>query len=115
MIIDAQLESLRKKSQVKPHDSTGLISFSVAVLKFMNVLKEYKQIGDLQLISTLYMTVDKLPQVLKENWWFYVDDKDEDWPDLIMFEKWLSRIAFVHEGFSAFKGVRREEDPKKHE
>ena len=39
-----------------------------------------------------------------------VDDKDEDWPDLIMFEKWLSRIAFVHEGFSAFKGERREED-----
>ena len=27
-----------------------------------------------------------------------------------MFEKWLSRIAFVHEGFSAFKGERREED-----
>ena len=56
------------------------------------------------------LAVDKLPQVLKEKWWFYVDDKDEDWPDLIMFEKWLSRIAFVHEGFSAFKGERREED-----
>ena len=27
-----------------------------------------------------------------------------------MFEKWLSRMAFVHEGFSAFKGGRREED-----
>ena len=27
-----------------------------------------------------------------------------------MFEKWLSRIAFVHKGFSAFKGERREED-----
>ena len=56
------------------------------------------------------MAVDKLPQVFKENWWFYVDDKDEDWPDLIMFEKWLSRIAFVHEGFSVFKGERKEED-----
>ena len=32
-----------------------------------------------------------------------VDDKNEGWPDLI-------RIAFVHEGFSAFKGERREED-----
>ena len=69
----------------------------------MNVLKEYKQIGDLQSSSTLYMAVDKLPQVLKEKWWFYIDDKDEDWPDLILFEKWLSRIAFVHEGFSFFK------------
>ena len=110
VIIGAQLESLRKASRVKAHDSTGLISFSVIVSNFVNVLKEYKQIGDLQSSSTLYMAVDKLPQVLKEKWWFYVDDKDEDWPDLIMFEKWLSRMAFVHEGFSAFKGERREED-----
>ena len=76
VIIDAQLESLRKASQVKPNDSTGLISFSVIVSNFVNVLKEYKQIGDLQSSSTLYMAVDKLPQVLKEKWWFYVDDKD---------------------------------------
>ena len=110
VIIDAQLESLRKANQVKPHDSTNLITFSVIVSNFVNVLKEYKHIGDLQSSSTLYMAVDKLPQVLKEKWWFYVDDKDEDWPDLIMFEKWLSRMAFVHEGFSAFKGERKEED-----
>ena len=110
LIIDAQLDSLRKASQMKPHDSTGLISFSIIVSQFVNVLKEYKQIGDLQSSSTLYMAVDKLPQVLKEKWWLYVDERDEDWPDLIMFEKWLSRLAFVHEGFSAFKGVRREED-----
>ena len=107
VIIDAQLESLLKASQVKPHDSTGLISFSVIVSHFVNVLKEYKQIGDLQSSSTLYMAVDKLPQVLKGKWWFCVDHKDEYWPDLVVFEKWLSRIAFVHEGFSAFKGERK--------
>ena len=56
------------------------------------------------------MAVDKLPQVLEEKWWFYDDDKDEDCPDLILFEKWLSRMAFVHEGFSAYKGERKEED-----
>ena len=39
VIIDAQLESLRKASQLKPHDSTGLISFSVIVSNFVNVLK----------------------------------------------------------------------------
>ena len=88
----------------------SLINFSVIVSNFVNVLKEYKHIGDLQSSSTLYMAVDKLPQVLKEKWWFYVDDKDEHWPDLIMFEKWLSRMEFVHEGFSAFKGERKEED-----
>ena len=58
------------------------------------------------------MAVYKLPQVLKEKWWFYVDDKNEDWPDLIIFEKWLSRVPFVHEGSSAFKGEPREEDTK---
>ena len=56
------------------------------------------------------MAVDKPPQALKEKLWFYVDDKDKDWPDLIMFEKWLSTIAFVQARFSAFKGERREED-----
>ena len=110
MIIDAQQESLPKASKVKPQDSTGLIIFSVIVSNFVNVLKEYKQIDDLQSSSTLNMAAAKLPQVLKEKWWFYVDDKDEDWPDIIMLEKRLSRIAFVHEGFSAFKGERREED-----
>ena len=59
VIIDAQLESLRKASQVKPHDSTGLISFSVIVSNFVNLLKEYKQIGDLQSTSTLYLAVLK--------------------------------------------------------
>ena len=76
------------------------------------MLKEYKQIGDLQSSSTLYMAVDKLPQVLKEKWWFCVDDKDKNWPDLIMFEKWLSRTVYVHEDISAFKGEQREEDPR---
>ena len=40
VIIDAQLESLRKANQVKPHDSTGLIGFSVIVSNFVNVLRE---------------------------------------------------------------------------
>ena len=84
VIIDAQLESLRKASQLKPHNSLGLISFSVMISN--DVLKDYKQIGDLQSSSTLYMAVDKLPQVVKEKWWFYVNHKDEDWPDLIMFK-----------------------------
>ena len=112
LFIDAKLENLRKGNQVKPDDSTSLNKFSVIVSNFVNVLKEYKHIGDLQSSSTLYMAVDKLPQILKEKWWFYVDDKDEDWPDLIMIENWLSRMAFVHEGFSSFKGEQKEEDQR---
>ena len=112
VIIDAQLESLRKTNQAKPHDSNSLINISVFVSNFVNMLKEYRYIGDLQSSSTLYMAVDKLPQVLKEKWWFNFDDKDEHWSDLIMVEKWLSRMAFVHEGFSAFKAERKEEDQR---
>ena len=40
VIIDAQLESLRKASHMKPHDSTGLTSFSVIASNFVNVLKQ---------------------------------------------------------------------------
>ena len=58
VILDAQLESLRKANQMKPHDSTSLINFSVIVFNFVNVLKEFKHIGDLQSNSTLYMAVD---------------------------------------------------------
>ena len=110
MIIDAQVKSLRKASQVKPHDSTGLIRFSVIVSNLVSMLKQYKQIGDLQSSRTLFLAVDKLPQVPKKKWWFYVDDKDEDWPGLIMFENRLSKMEFVHGKFLAFKGERREDD-----
>ena len=68
VIIDPKLESLRKTYQVKPHDSASLIQFSVIVSNFVNVLKEYKQIGYLQSSSKLYKAVDKLPQILKEKW-----------------------------------------------
>ena len=68
VIIDAQLESLRKANQMKRHNSTGLISFSIIVYNIVTVLKEYKQIGDLQSSSTPYMAVDKQPQVFKEKW-----------------------------------------------
>ena len=53
VIIDAQLESLRKDNQVKPHDSSSLNNFSVIVSNFVNVLKEYEHIGDLQSSSTM--------------------------------------------------------------
>ena len=61
------------------------------------------------------MAGDKLPQDLKEKWWFYVDDKNEGCPGIIMFLKWLSRMAFVHEGFSALTGERREKDRRAEE
>ena len=51
--------------------------------------------------STMYMAEDKLQQALKEKWWFYIDDKDEVWPNLNMIEKRLPRIEFVHDRFQS--------------
>ena len=67
------------------------------------MLKETQHIGDLQSSSTLYIAVDKLPHV-------YVNYEDRDFSDLIMFEKWLSRIAPAHEVFSSCMRERREQD-----
>ena len=74
---------------------------------FGDVLKEYREVGDLQSNLTLYMAVEKLSKVLKEERCFYIDVEDEQWPDLIIFEKWLSRMAFVLEAFSAFTGEQK--------
>ena len=75
---------------------------------FVKGIKEYGQFVDLQSSSTRFIAVDKLPQVPEEKCLLYVDDKFEDSPDLIMFDRWLSKMAFVHEGFSAFKGEGRD-------
>ena len=87
IVSNAQLKSLRKANQMRPHDPASLIQFLVIVSDWVSVLNEYKQIDGLQSSSALYMTADRLPLILKEKWWFYVDDKNEDWPDRIMFKK----------------------------
>ena len=111
VIIDAQLETLRRATPVKIYDSASLIHFSTIVSSFVIVLKEYKQIGNLRSSSTLHTAIEKLLPNLPENWWFYVDDKD--WPDLVMSKKWLARIAFVHENFStSFRADRRKDDQR---
>ena len=93
------------------HDSESLISFSTIVSSFVNVLKEYKQFRDFSSSSTLHKAIEKLPSILREKWWFYVHDKFEDWSDLVLFERWLARIAFVHEGFlTSYRADRQRND-----
>ena len=41
--------------------------------------------------------------------WFYVDETNEDRPDLCLLEKWLSRMSFVYEGMSLLPGERKED------
>ena len=69
VIIVAQLESLRKASQVKPHDSTSLISFSNIVSNFVNVLKETENVKVAENIQTWWdieIYASKMRQSVKE-------------------------------------------------
>ena len=55
------------------------------------------------------MAIEKLPPNLKEKWWFYVDETNEDRPDLCLLQNWLSRISFVYEGMLQPAGERKED------
>ena len=48
VIIDSQLESLGRALSTRMQDSVGLINFLTIVTSFVNMLKLYKQLGDLK-------------------------------------------------------------------
>ena len=75
------------------HDSKLLVSYSTTINYVVSVLKHYKYEGDLRFSSPLQIAAEKFPPNLKEKWWFYVDETNEDRPDLYLLEKWLSRIS----------------------
>ena len=66
----------KKSSEVRA--TSHVRKRNVDEIKQQTVARNAKSlaIGDLQSSSKLYMAVDKLPQVLEEKWWLYVDDKD---------------------------------------
>ena len=107
-IIDAQLESLLQRKLGECSRLNRCDEFRNFCFELCECAQRIE--ADWQSSSTLYMAVNKLPHVLKEKWWFYVDDKDDDWLDLVMTKTWISRMAFKHEGFSNFKGERWQED-----
>ena len=91
------------------HDSKALVSYSSTISNVVSVLKHYKYEGDLRSSATLQIAIEKLPPTLKEKWWFYVDETNEDRPDLCLLENWLSRMSFVYEGMSQPTGERKED------
>ena len=56
---------------------------------FVNVLYQYNYDRNLQSSATHYLAIEKLPSNLNEKKRLYVDDCQEDRPDLILFKKWL--------------------------
>ena len=109
LIIEAQLNTLRNQQAIRMHDSKALVSYSTTISNVVSVLKHYKYEGDLRSSATLQIAIEKLPPNLKEKWWFYVDETNEDRPDLCLLEKWLSRMSFVYEGMSQPAGERKED------
>ena len=105
LIVDAQLKILRKQQPIRMHDSTALINYSITISNLVNVLRQYNYDGDLRSSSTLQVAIENL----NENWFFFVDACQEDRPDLTLLEKWLARMAFVHERVPSTKSERKED------
>ena len=110
LIVDAQLNILRKQQPIRMHDSTAIINYSITISNLVYVLKQYNYEGDLRSSSTLQVAIEKLPPNLKEKWFFFGDECNEDRPDLTLLEKWLARMAFVHQGMPSNKSERKEDD-----
>ena len=88
LIVDAQLNILRKQQPIRKHDSTAIINYSITISNLVNVLNQYNYEGDLRSSSTLQVAIEKLPPNLKEKWFFFVDECQKDRPDLTLLEKW---------------------------
>ena len=110
LIVDAQLNILRKQQPIRMHDSTAICNYSITISNLVNVLKQYNYEDDLRSCSTLPVAIEKLPPNLKEKWFFFVDECQEDRSDLTLLENWLARMAFVHEGMPLTKSEQKEDD-----
>ena len=110
LIVDAQLNILRKQQPIQKHDSTAIINYSITISNLVSVLKQYNYEGDLRSSSTLQVANEKLPPNLTEKWLFFVDECQENRPDLNLLEKRLARMVFVHEGIPSTKSEQKEDD-----
>ena len=110
LIVDAKLNSLRKQQPIRMHDTTAIISYSITISNLVNVLKLYNYEGDLRSSSTFQVAIEKLHPNLKQKWFFFVDECQEDRPDLNLLEKWLAQMAVVHGGMPSNKSERKEDD-----
>ena len=110
LIVDAHLNILRKQQPIRMHDSTAIINYSITIRNLVNVLRQYNYESDLRSSSTLQVAIEKLPPYLKEKWFFFFDECQEDESDLTFLEKCLARMAFVHEGMPSTKSERKEDD-----
>ena len=104
---------MRKQQPIRMQDSTAINNYSKTISNLVNVLKQYNYAGDLRSSLTLQVAIKKLPLHLKEKWFFFVDECQEDRPDLTFLEKWLARMAFVHEGMPSTKSERKEDNRPK--
>ena len=67
LIVDAQLNILRKQQPIRMHNSTAIINYSITISNLVNVLKQYNYEGDLRSSSTLQVAIEKLPPNLKKS------------------------------------------------
>ena len=66
LIVDAQLNILRKQQPIWMHDSTAMINYSITISNLVIVLKQYNYEGDLRSSSSLQVAIENLPPNLKK-------------------------------------------------
>ena len=65
IIVDAQLNILRKQQPIRMHGSTAINNYSKTISNLGNVLKQNNYEGDLRSSSTLQAAIEKMPPKLE--------------------------------------------------
>ena len=73
LLLGALTEKLSKYPQVKKHNSASIIEFAQVVNSFVSLLAAENFFSDLQSSSNLSLVVSKLPIILRESWFGFVD------------------------------------------
>ena len=80
---------MRNQQTGRKNNTKALVRFLTTITNVVSVLRLYNYEGyesDLRSSATLKIAIEMLLPNLKEKWWFYVDETDEDWPDFRLLE-----------------------------
>ena len=113
LIIDAQLNTLRKQQPIRMHDSTAIINYSITISNLVNVLKQYNYEGDLHSSSTLQVAIEKLPPNFKKSGSFSLTSvKKIDPTSLSLKSGQLERLLSIKECHQPRANERKMSDQK---
>ena len=102
LIVDAQLDNLRRELPLKDHDSTARISVSKAIS--ISVFKQHNYDGNLKSSAEIHLRKKTASKSRNDS--IDVDDYVKFRLGLIIPENFLEKLDFVVKNFSAFKDIK---------